>query len=252
MKDIFTDGLREEIEECLQQDVIVADLEYPFAAAGTLDDYLRIREKFPDVDFPAYSLVWDPVEWIVNMDAVTDIGISARNFVRAFKGEVSSMDAICLQLLRRQKEFDASDDKVHAVRRRLKESDATINFLVAGMHEVCMHHGVRAPGSLMYLTTLRLCGQNSAAKKRSNFRRFAFAVYETFVSPFPGMTAPLDGQKPSFRKIAKILGVPTSSVSRAWSRIVRTIQLSEMSNEEMDAHLDPPIEAPGWDKGFHL
>lgn len=252
MSNKYSQGLRDEIEKCLEHDELLADLEFPFAAAGTLDDYLKIRDKFPDQDFPAYSLVWDPLEWIQNLDAVLEIGVTERDFIRAFEGEASSMDAICLHILRREHEFEQTPDKSHPVGRKLKESDATINFLVAGLHEACMHYGVRPPGSLMYLTSYRLCGQNSTAKKRSAFRRFAHQVYSTFIPILPGVEAPIDPADLSFGKIAKELGVPTSTISRAWPRLLRAWQLSELISSEAGEHFEPPIDNKDWRRGFHL
>ena len=213
MSNKYSQGLRDEIEKCLEHDELLADLEFPFAAAGTLGDYLKIRDKFPDQDFPAYSLVWDPLEWIQNLDAVVEIGVTERDFVRAFEGEASSMDAICLHIL---------------------------------------HYGVRPPGSLMYLTSYRLCGQNSTAKKRSAFRRFAHQVYSTFIPILPGVEAPIDPADLSFGKIAKELGVSTSTISRAWPRLLRAWQLSELISSEAGEHFEPPIDNKDWRRGFHL
>jgi hypothetical protein len=244
--------LRDELDEALASvDPEIGDIECPFALAGTLEDYLAIRDKYPDVDFPAYSVNYDPEEWIQNLDAVVAIGVSERDYVRAFLGDVSCMDTICLHLLRRIHEFSQQADKTQPIRRQLKESDAAINFLAAGLNEACVHFGVRPPGSLMYLISYRLCGQNSIAKQRAEFRRFAFDV-QLVLAGWPGRNLPpISSEEFSYRKVAEAMGVPTSTITRAWPRLLRAWQLMELAGH-LSEYLDPPIEGTDWARGLHL
>jgi hypothetical protein len=236
--------LRRHIQEFLLKDSLMEDAGYPLSAAGTISDYLAFREKWPSHDFRMYPLVFDEYEWIQNIDDAVDLGISERSFFRALRGDVDSMDEICLVLLRQVLKFEEETDKSHAVRRQKKISDAKINHLVASMQEACLLNGVVPPGSLGYLTSLRLCGRYPKGKQKSDFWRFAqrvmIAIYgeDAIFHEYPesaesGLT---------LSEVARRVGVAASTIARYQKEIIRTVERMHLADQPPEEWLDPPIE----------
>jgi hypothetical protein len=234
--------LRKDIQQYLNNDQLMDDAGYPLSAAGTIADYLAFREKWPSEDIRMYPLVFDNYEWIQNIDDAADLGISGRSFYRALSGDVHSMDEICLMLLRQMHSFDEEKDKSHAVRRRKKISDVKINHLVASMQEACLINGVTPPGSLGYLTSLRLCGSYPKGKQRSDFWRFArrvqIAVFgvDAMFGFYPKPQSDL-----TLRQLARKVGVSPSTLTRYQAEIVRSWDRMMMADQPPEEWLSPPI-----------
>jgi hypothetical protein len=237
-----SEALRKDIQQYLNSDQLIEDAGYPLSAAGTIADYLAFREKWPSKDIRMYPLVFDDYEWIQNIDDASDLGISGRAFYRALSGDVHSMDEISLLLLRQMQKFEDAEDKSHAVRRRKKISDAKINHLVASMQEACLINGVTPPGSLGYLTSLRLCGSYPKGKQRSDFWRFARRVQ---IAVFGEDAMFGFERKPqsdlTLRQLARKVGVSPSTLTRYQAEIVRSWDRMMIADQPLEEWLSPPI-----------
>jgi hypothetical protein len=231
--------LRQQLDDYLEEDEPPQDMVYPLAVVGTLSDYLKLREKPTYDDFPAYALVYDPFEWIMLLDDVTALGVDARNFYRAFSGDSAAIDVVCLVILKLMHKVESLPDKSHPVGTGKAKSAATINFVTGALNEVCAQHGVIPPSSLIYLTSLRLCGSKPAAKEKASIYQLASAVHTLFFGLFNEKPPP--DPEPSVREIAKAAGVSPSTISRRLPEIVRAIQLWNLIEDVPDEWKDPPI-----------
>jgi len=229
--------LRRELEADMELDEPVGDMVYPFAAVGTLTDYLKIRKKWSCADFPAYALIYDPFEWIMYMDTATSMGIFDRDFFRAMRGDAVAIDRVSVVLLEKMQEYETAEDKTHAIGRGRAESNANINYLAAAMNEACFQNGTLPPPSLVYLISLRLCGQNCRGRQKGSMYQLAHSVH-TALNEFMNQGA-IDN--PTMRGLAKAAGVAPSTISRRWDEIIRAMNLWAIAEVPPEEWLEPKI-----------
>ena len=231
------DMLREDLDEYMKSDEHISDMVYPFAAVGTLSDYLKIREKKSHADFPAYAVVYDPYEWIMLLDDVSYIGVDEREFFRAMQGDAEAADSVSVVLLKRVKEYDETKDQSAPIRRHITKSRALINYVIAAINESCFQHGVLPPPSLTYLISLQLCGSRSRGREKASMYQLARDVHESFFD----IQGNARKDAPSMRQVAKNAGVAPSTISRRWYEICRAMDLWALAASPPEEWNEPEI-----------
>lgn len=230
--------LREKLDSYLDTEDPPIDLVYPLATVGTISDYLRLREKPGYEDFPAYALIYDPFEWIMLLDDATALGVTERDFHRALSGDGTSIDAVCIHLLKLIKDFESVPDKSHPIRRGKAKSDAMINFLTGAMNEACAQRGLIPPASLIFLTSKRLCGSNPAAKAKASLYQMISDAGEYFAGIEPDVD---EEGGPTVRGLAKAIGVAPSTVTRQLPALARAKELWDLAENPPEEWVEPDI-----------
>lgn len=208
-----TQAMREALETLLAEDAASSDLIWLFAAVGTINDYFLIREKFDWRDFPAHLAMYDSWECTLIREQLEELGIPLTQFEAACGGDCAAIDDLCSFILRSMRDRDPTETA--KIRRGLEPSDARFNFVVAAMNEGCAESQTLPPPSLVYLNSLRLMGMAPRVRENLDFHRFATDV-GCAIEHLVRTSTPI-----SATRVAKLVGVPTSTITRNWEKFFR-------------------------------
>jgi hypothetical protein len=179
-----------------------------YERAPTLVDYVRIRRTFgvSGID-PGIFTAFDP--FIVVKEEFQKFGINAALVSGALDGDGREIDELALQLIERlvEREKIEKGGATHVQGRRIAINDSLVNFLIVAMVEAAGTQDSVLPPSLTVLIRDRLCGAPPDIEKefsRKQRRRDAVALAALKFPP----------GKVSIRKVARLMGVEPSTISR--------------------------------------
>jgi hypothetical protein len=192
-----------------RQDARVKQLLDKFTEEPTPDNYVALRRYAPNVDIEiAKAGEIDPLR--VTGDALKSAGIDLMLVRGALGGDDRDIDHLCLGLIeslieRRKLEADGG---THLRSRASAISDAIISHLIVALVEVLQHQGLSPPSSLVVLLREHLAGskteiEKAHAKIEGRDRALVLALQIKRA-----------GATPTIRKLARMMKVQPSTVSR--------------------------------------
>ncbi len=184
-------------------------LEGQFDEDPSIENYVALRRFAPRWDMEIYRFAGVDPRQALGHD-LEQAGLDSLLVCGALGGHDRDIDELCLQLMERlieRKRLEADGD-THLQSRGKGISDALVGHLIVAMIEVLQQDDLAPRPSLVLLVRERLGGANTeiykSHTKREGRDRALFLV----------MQLRRRGAQPTVRKIAEIMGVQPSTVSR--------------------------------------
>jgi hypothetical protein len=179
-----------------------------FDGDQTIENYIAFRRSAPrgDTEIDRFS----DVDHRVVEEELSQARLDPSLVSGALDGDDRDIDELCLQTLERlieRKTLEASG-RTHLQARGKCISDALVDYLIVAMVESLQRNSLGPNSSLVVLIRERLGGANSEIYKRHKKR------LELNRAVFLGMQLKRRRIKPTIRKVAEIMGVEPSTVSR--------------------------------------
>ena len=177
----------------------------------SIENYLRVRKTFPDVDIQVAS--FGGMEAVYKLEPeFRALGIDPGLVAGGMDGVEPSIDALSLRILEciadREK---ISDGPGHIEKRRAAISDSMVAYLIAIMLESYDWNDdetFRVPASLIVLVRHQLCGLepdlSAEVRRREHQQNVALDIGRE-LKP---------GEQPSARKVEREHGIPRNTVAR--------------------------------------
>lgn len=175
----------------------------------TIKNYVALRRFQGRVDTDIYRFAAvDPFQ--VLGEDLKQAGLDRTLVCGALSGDDRDIDELCLQLMERliERERLRAKGETHLQARGYGISDALIGHLIVSILEVLQHNGLEPRPSLVLLVREQLGGANTEIYK--SHTKWADRNRALFLA----MQMRRHGAEPTIRKIAKIMGVQPSTVSR--------------------------------------
>ena len=230
--------LRAKLDKFIESDVLLEDAEWPFMAVGTIEDYLKIREKFPDSEwFRAGQCATDCAELVPKLQEL------GQSFPSTFINRLNAKDAtvhddMSRWLLSYIAYLETEGKPPAGIRNGHLYSDSDVNFLVTLILERAVYAG-EIPNSLIYLIGIRLVGLGANFRSDFQFRRFAMDVF----SAVKDLMA--SSETVSARAVAKKMGIAVTSITRNRERLRRYWEMESDQSGQYWLFSPPFTEAEG-------
>lgn len=191
-------------------DESVAKLLRQYKESPTIDNYVALRRKHPEIDCNINTTFGG--EWLYAFDdELSKLGISPRLIARIVDVDIGAYDELSLLLLEKiiYRRNLAISGGTHLVSRGIAISDPMINYLIAIMLDsLCDSDEPEIPPALIVLIKQQFGTEDSnikiEVKKKDSIKKAKLIAANMFIN----------NEKPSYRKIAKILKVEPSTVMR--------------------------------------
>jgi hypothetical protein len=184
-------------------------LEQRFEAEPTIENYVALRRSFIRCDTEIHRFAGvDPMQALGH--DLEQAGFDRSLVCGALGGDDRDIDELCLQIMERliERRRLAAKGETHLQARGDGISDALIGHLIIAMLEVLQQDGLTPRPSFVLLVREQLGGANTEIYKS----HIKWADRNRAV--FLGMQIKRRGAQPTIRKIAEIMGVQPSTVSR--------------------------------------
>jgi hypothetical protein len=179
----------------------------------TIENYVRMRRESPDVEIEVS--VTGGLDWLfANEQLLRDIGAEPQWFASALDANPEAISKLSLHLLERivERKLAEGAGQTHVVSLGKGISDSLVNYFVAVMLDaLSWNDELEIPRDLIVLVRHQLIGDGETAQsKQLQVHRLEQNIR------FIGAQLLEQGKQPTARKIAKILGVNASTVSRVY------------------------------------
>ena len=180
-----------------------------FFEEPSIENYIVMRRRYPSMGIEAARFAGlDPL--LAIKDELQRFGIDPLVIGAALDGDDREIDELCLQLMEaliKRRALEKAGN-THLQRRRQVAPDSLIDYLVITMLEVIERDGCPLPASLIILIRERLGGPYPAL-----YRDYLIKQKRKDAA-FLGFHLLHKGEEPSIRRVAQIMGVQPSTVSR--------------------------------------
>lgn len=175
----------------------------------SIENYVVMRRRYPSMGVENARFLGIKPLFAVEGE-LQQFGIEPWMVCGALDGEDRQVDELSLQLIEAlvKRRALTKDGKTHLQRRRQVVPDSLIDYLVVAMLEAIQQHDCHIPASLIILIRERLGGPNPAL-----YRDYLIKQKRKDAA-FLGFHLLHKGEDPSIRRVAQIMGVQPSTVSR--------------------------------------
>lgn len=184
-----------------------------FKRDPTIDNYLRLREAYPDVDIEIATS--GGIEFAFKCsDLIKGIGIGVEGFLGLLDADGAAFSKVCLHLLKdiARAEHAIRSGETHLSRRGRRIPDNAIDWLICTMLDSeSWNNTLQLNRDLAFLIKCRLQGGTNYFEQTLEIR-----TNSSNAAMFGGRLKAM-GVMPSFRKIAKLMNVQPSTVKRWFS-----------------------------------
>ncbi len=175
----------------------------------SIENYVALRRFAPHGDTEIYRFAG--VDPLCSLEPdLKKFGLDPVLVCGVLDGDDREMDELCLQLLERliERKRLVAERMTHLQSRGKGISDALIDHLIVVMLEAMQQYGVDPKPSLVLLIRERLGGANTDILKSHKKRE------SQDLAIFHGFQLRRRGARPTIRRVADIMGVQPSTVSR--------------------------------------
>lgn len=208
-----------------KSEIDIEEINRLFQADPSLENYLELRRISPFVDVVDITR-FGTIDALLGLDEeLRGLDVNPTLFGKALDGDETAIDELALEIIdaicKRTELIQAGGWHVQSINGGIK--DGLITYLLSALIEICTNHQLPPPRSLAFLLRMHLCGNSPG--------RFESTKYTGQKVRAASIACSLKekNRDVSLRKIAKIMEVEPSTVSRRFEpgefeELIETLQ----------------------------